>query len=386
MRCDRVGRQGGGVGLYLREDLTADILCSFDNGVCGLLVVMIHQLKTAVAVIYRPPDTRMDEFSELLEKLDSCLSALPAPTPSITVMGDLNFTKQVLTLSRGEGEDDSDSSDLVPIVSNHRDAVTAGGKQDRLQASRLCDLAIRHCLMQQVDQITHGTEILDLIFTNNSDLISTVAVESWPSFSDHKLVIACTSFDIGTEPDKKEVHLLECGKRLKQLNFNKAQWVEVQAELSEIDWSDLEQAAETSPTQALSVFLEEIVPVLERHVPIKQGKKKKIRTAMDRRRKLLWRRLSKVRAKLKSSKSTEKLSKFLQQKSLLEQQLLDDYTAVNRQEEDQAILNMKSNPKSFFSFCKSRQNTKSRIGPFLDQVTGRPNPDPDFAAAELSKQ
>ena len=61
------------MALYVREDLTGDILYSFDNGVCELLVVMVHQLNTVVAVVYRPPDTRINEFSEVLSKLDSVL-------------------------------------------------------------------------------------------------------------------------------------------------------------------------------------------------------------------------------------------------------------------------------------------------------------------------
>ena len=322
---------------------------------------MIHQLNTAVAVLYRPPDTRLNEFSDMLVKLDSCLSSLPTPTPTITVMGDLNFPRQAMTWSRCGDDNDCTSGDLIPIVANHSEAATLGGKQDRLQASKLCDLATKHSLDEQVDQVTHGVEILDLIFTNNSDLISTVAVESWPTFTDHKLVSAYTSFVLEAEPDKQEVHLLDCGKRLKQLNFNKAKWVEVQAELSELDWTDLEKAAKTSPTLALSLFLEEIVPLLERHVPAKHVRKKKVRNSMDRRRKLCWRRLSKVKTKLKSSTSIQKLTKLLQDKSNLEQQLQEDYTAVNRQEEDNAIFNMKANPKSFFPFSKSRQKTRSKI-------------------------
>ena len=47
---------------------------------------------------------------------------------------------------------------------------------------------------------------------------------------------------------------------------------------------------------------------------------------------------------------------------------------------------MKTNPKAFFSFSKSRQKTKAKIGPFIDQATNQPNPDPDFAAAELGRQ
>ena len=69
-RCDRAGRQGGGVALYLRSDFTGDVLGTFDNGVCDLLVVHVHQLNTVIAVAYRPPDTKVAEFKPVLFKLD----------------------------------------------------------------------------------------------------------------------------------------------------------------------------------------------------------------------------------------------------------------------------------------------------------------------------
>ena len=65
LRCDRSGRVGGGVAIYLRDDLTGDVLGTFDNGVCQLLVVQVHQLSTVVAVVYRPPDTRLEEFKPI---------------------------------------------------------------------------------------------------------------------------------------------------------------------------------------------------------------------------------------------------------------------------------------------------------------------------------
>ena len=114
---------------------------------------------------------------------------------------------------------------------------------------------------------------MDLIFSNNPDLISSVSVEPWPSFTDHKLVTAFTSYEIGSCPQKEEVHLLECGRRLKRLNFNKAQWVEVQAELSEADWSEMEEAAKASPTLALSILMDELIPILEKYVPVKKQRK-----------------------------------------------------------------------------------------------------------------
>ena len=222
------------MALYIREDLTGDVMCSFDNGVCELLVVMVHQLNTVVAVIYRPPDTRLGEFSEILSKLDDVMAELQTPTPTVSLMGDFNFPKRAINWSRCDGSD----SDLVPIVSNHRDGETAGGKQDRLQAAKLCDLAVKFSLIQQVDQPTHGIEILDLIFSNDQDLVSSVSVEAWPRFTDHKIVTANVSYQVGEDHSAKEKYLLECGRRLKKLNFNKASWSEIKHELSEIDWRE----------------------------------------------------------------------------------------------------------------------------------------------------
>ena len=379
-RSDRESRQGGGVALFVREDLTGDVLYSHDNGVCGLLVVMIHQLNTAVAVMYRPPNTRLKEFLDILEKLDSCLASLPSPTPTVAVMGDLNFPRHCIAWSRC-----SESSDLVPLVANHREGETAEGKQDRLQAARFCDIAMRHCLIQQVDKPTHGSEILDLILTNNHELVSTVSVESWPRFTDHRVVTAHVSFQLGADPEVAESHLLDSGRRLKALNFHKANWVEIKAELRELDWAEMEEVMKTSPTEALSVFMDELIPLLERHVPPKEISRKN-RQRIDRRRKLLWRRLHKVKIKIKSASSIQKLTKLLLDRQDLEDQLLHDYSATDFLEEDHAVFNMKSNPKTFFSFAKSRQKTKSKVGPFIDPSTRAPNADPEFAASELIKQ
>ena len=224
-----------------------------------------------------------------------------------------------------------------------------------------------------------------MIFSNDHDQVSSVSVEAWPRFTDHKLVTSNVSYHLGASIATKETHLLECGRKLKMLNFNKAQWVEIQAELSELDWSEMEVAANDSPTKALNIFLEELIPILERHVPQRKSKQKACQR-MDRRRRILWRRLSKIRGRIKSASSIHKLTKLLQDKQDLEQQLYEDYSATNTMEENQAIFNIKSNPKAFFSFARSRQKTRARIGPFIDPVNGKPNPLPEFAASVLSTQ
>ena len=158
LRCDRAGRQRGGVCLFLRDNLTGEVLNTFSNGVCELLVVRVHQLNTVVAVCYRPPDTTLREFEAALSRLDEVLLDLPAPTPTITLMGDLNFPAGVVTWWREDGV-------LLPRVAAHRQ-VEAAGQQVRQQCDKLCRLMGKHNMAQTVGSATHGNEILDLIWSN----------------------------------------------------------------------------------------------------------------------------------------------------------------------------------------------------------------------------
>ena len=183
----------------------------------------------------------------------------------------------------------------------------------------------------------------------------------------------------------EETHLLESGRRLKKLNFNKAPWPKIQAELSKQDWVPMETLAKESPTSAHDCFMNILIPILESLVPLKalrKGKKNKLQKS----RKLLWRKLGKVMKNIERASSVSKLSRLLHDKWELEKLLKEQYSSLNYQEESQAVLNMKENPKAFFSFAKSRQKTRTRIGPFIDPASGLPNGDPDFAAGVLAEQ
>ena len=107
---------------------------------------------------------------------------------------------------------------------------------------------------------------------------------------------------------------------------------------------------------------------------------------MHRMRRLLWKKHAKARRQFRSASSIHKVSESMQKMWELERQLAADFTATNNIEEDEAALRIKSNPKVFFSFARSRQKVKAKIGPFIDPASGAPNPSPDFAAEELRKQ
>jgi hypothetical protein len=132
-------------------------------------------------------------------------------------MGDMNFPQSCLSWKRSE------DGWLVPLVAAHREGETAGGKQDRLQAQQLIDLTNKHCLLQKVEFPTQAVEILDLVFTNNCELVSSVKGETWTGFTDHKLVIAHTTYQTKQDDMVKEQQFLcDTGRRYSSLNFNKA--------------------------------------------------------------------------------------------------------------------------------------------------------------------
>ena len=156
-------------------------------------------------------------------------------------------------------------------------------------------------------------------------------------------------------------------------------------ELENIDWSNFEQIAKTDTAKALCSFHDNILAVLEKLVPAREKKKKKSRSKMHRMRRLVWKRLAKARRAIKTATSIHKLSSLLQKSWDLESQLSSDYTASNHRNEDEAVMRIKENPKAFFSFARSRQRTKAKVGPFLDS-NGEPNPSADFAAEALRQQ
>ena len=377
------GRDGGGGALYLSERLTGDIIASYDNSVCGLLIVKIYELDSVVCVCYRPPDTTLAEFKDMIAALDKALSDLPAPTPNILVMGDFNFPRTVMNWNRSE------DGHLIPIVKQYRVSETNQGKRDRIQAQLLVDTASKFCLNQEVERPTHAVEILDLIFTNNPDLITTVNETDFPQFTDHRVISVQTSFRLSVNfihgcPDQVEQHLCSTGARYKSLDFNKAPWDKVREELAKVQWDEVKGLAKDSPSKALETFHDKILEVLEKEVPKKKLQTDKSKSKMHRLRRKLWKRHAKAKRQVRSASNIQQISNAIQAVWKAGRQLAEDYLASDKMEEDQAVLSMKQDPRKFFNFVRAKQKTKAGVGPFLEN--GKPNPNPDYAAKQLKQQ
>ena len=148
----------------------------------------------------------------------------------------------------------------------------------------------------------------------------------------------------------------------------------------------METLAKTDVTAAHSLFIKTILPILENLVPNRTVGKRFGKRKVDKERRKLWRRLSKVKRRILKASCVSKAAHLLQVQQKLEKELKMIYNTQVWEEENMVVNNMKVNPKAFFAFGRSRQKTKARIGPFLDPSQNVPNSDPDFAAELLSKQ
>ena len=110
----------------------------------------------------------------------------------------------------------------------------------------------------------------------------------------------CVSYRLEKEHDLEESHMLDSGRRLKKLNFHKAPWPEIQTELRKLDLAPMEDMAKESPVAAHAWLMDQIIPLLEKLLPL-EGPKKKGRNRSERSRNLLWRRLSKIQRRIQTT-------------------------------------------------------------------------------------
>ncbi|XP_069954607.1 uncharacterized protein [Cherax quadricarinatus] len=171
-RCDRVNRQKGGVGLYIEESLVCTELLNASNDVVEVLAVKVENQNLVIVVVYKPPDATSQQFQEQLLKIDHCLENLPARAPNILLLGYFNLRH----LKRRN------------IANNIVAVITPGGSSDENSHSHeLLNLCTKFNLNQQIIEPTRLENTLDLIFTNNDDLIRNVTISN-TIYSNHNII------------------------------------------------------------------------------------------------------------------------------------------------------------------------------------------------------
>ena len=135
----------GGCLLLASPDIIVVPKISYSNGNCEMLIVECPNLKTAIIIIYRPPNGpnfTLRKFSEIISKVQKYLHELTIKGTDLSIIltGDFNFPERVVSwISSEEG-----------VIADAKE----GSSEEKTAFKLLMDLANDYKLEQLVDKPT----------------------------------------------------------------------------------------------------------------------------------------------------------------------------------------------------------------------------------------
>ena len=357
-RSDRVGRSHGGVCTYVRNDLAAEIILKDSNSYCDTLVLKVHQLNLFLINVYRPPGCKSQLFIQTVESLRNLLKnteQYSQSAPNILIFGDFNFPN--IIWRQGSG-----------YLNQQSDTRTLG--EERKQAICLLEFAEEFFLDQLIKTPTRNRNILDLMFSNNHQLIHDYSVICNSRLSDHYIVKFCLNYEQNmtkTTSKKKSFYKTKLNE-YDFFNASEELWLRFNLLMTQINFEDLFKDSSTDE------MLKKFYDAVEATVDIVFDKKEDPATKNDfssankipRNIRVLMRRKSNLSKSILNSKSGKKISNLKLSLQEVELQLENHYKKRRENQENDALTKIKSNPKFFYSYAKRFSKLKTTIGPFID--------------------
>ena len=337
------GVKKGGVLLYVRNDIakSARTLCHGSIGLIEYICVYIKEKNLLTITVYRSPQSKLNDFKTVIEIIDKSIESLAPNYPDIIINGDFNF--RYIKWANGEALNQSTSCSSQNIFLNFINT---------------------HNLTQLVDRPTRLNNTLDLMLTNNEDIVTQIETRDHPSLSDHRLIVATTILSPANDGTQK--HSASKSDSFRSLNFyhKNVNWVTLDKEIMDTKW--IESFDENSIEESYNFFCSKLLELCQKHIPKKN--KRRNRTHIPRDRKILMKKRSVIQKKIQSCHPRNK-SRLLLCLENIEQSIIQSHEEENYNIEKKAIENIKRNPKYFYSYARSKSKTKTQIGPFEKEGT-----------------
>lgn len=206
-RSDRLGSRGGGVAFLVDSTIPSTLLSSLSHSIyCQSLSILVSppcSPPITLHTVYRSPSCHISSFDKCLEELSSLLCSQSHPA---IFLGDLN----------------------CPDISWPRDRTSPSSHPLSPHSQTLLHFTDSFDFDQHVLSATRGRNILDLVFSTDSSIVSDVTVESPFPGSDHSSV----SFYLPlTKPSPAPLP--------PTLDYKRGNFTAIQTALNNIDWLNL---------------------------------------------------------------------------------------------------------------------------------------------------
>ena len=259
---------------------------------------------------------------------------------------------------------------------------------ERESSEMLLDFVNRNLLVQTVTENTRKDKsIIDLVFTSDDDIVFNTTVEKTNLDTDHD-VVKCQIL----HKQYNRVHtnnVPQCDKKLiDKLNFKRADWIKIRADLSTIKWSEV-LTGNMSVDNMYNYLDNTISSICAKYTPERMRNDKF--SSIPRNRLVLIRKRKKINSRINFLKyvspaeSTSKIERLTKKKFDLEEQIKILIKAELQKKEIDAVKLMRTNPKFFYTYVKKFQKTESRIGPLKDE-DGNLNANTEVKANLLQSQ
>ena len=324
--------------IYLREDLAADVemLCAGSTGEMEWLVLNSKRRRLVFVTVYRSPTCSNHSFNIALGQISQTLEKLNRPQPSIFVTGDFNF----------------------PMVNWSTEGVAEGTRDSRTQAEKFINFMSDNMLIQYVEEPTRGNNILDLVLTNDHQMIIGNSVDD-TIMSDHRMLTTTVNMPSCAETGPALETIRE---GLGSLNFfhEDVKWDLVNQAFADVDWST--ELADRSIDEMHEHISTKIREVSWEHFPVRRGMSKK-KSNIPKDRSVLMRKRRKVNQKMKDARDFPTKRKLSEQLMKIEMELAESHSREQTREENRAIRAIAANPKFFYTYAQSKSRIRSQVGP-----------------------
>merc|ERR1711984_23585 len=223
---------------------------------------------------------------------------------------------------------------------------------------KICD---EKCMLQVIEERTRGENTLDLIYTNEVNLVTDIDVNE-SALSDHHRIEISTNYEIKEE--KIQQNKSEKKDTMTSLNFhakeNKINWDMIKKGIKDMEWKKI---CENGDAIEIIIILLNMLNILcMKGVPRKNNEGKKRGTPKE---------VKKLLNRIKMLKREKRKAHRKEKKKIFESRILETEKEIikfkqkkKHESEKHAIECMKVNPKIFYSIINKQKNRKNKVGTF----------------------
>jgi len=194
-------------------------------------------------------------------------------------------------------------------------------------------------------RIPHGASLLDLVFTDEPNMIDKVEVLGKVGRSDHNVLFWTSDIMLGPSVATRRMR-----------DYNKGNYTALGNELRKTNWEEVLQG---TTSEAWSVFKQQLLDLVDTYVPYKK-------VHVNKRRKAIW--------------MTHKALRLVKKKHAVYTKYKDTHHPAYRKAaraaskavreakknfEFKLAANIKNDTKSFYAYVNSRCKSKVRVGPLV---------------------